>query len=246
MNNRQFSFANQELEWFGTDSEEMYKNHINESFKYMQFHNQVDKRFTYKFNSNGFRADEFDSGTPNLISLGCSHTLGIGVPYEETWASIVSTALNLKNFNLGVSGGSNDTAFRLAHTWIDKLKPSIVIFLSTEPTRFELHTNVDADADEIHDISVWNYEWHDHSKVFMRHWYSNDTNSNMNYLKNMLAVKHLCNDRGIQFIHEEVLNIYEKKIYAGDHARDLLHFAEKTHRRIADIFLSEIGAPGRI
>ena len=62
----------------------------------------------------------------------------------------------------------------------------------------------------------------------------------------MLAVKQLCNDRGIQFIHEKVSNIYEKKIYAGDHARDLLHFAEKTHCRIADIFLSKIGTPGRI
>jgi hypothetical protein len=240
MNCKQFSLANQEVEWLDPDSEEMYQNNLVTSLIPLQYHNQFGKHFTYKFNSYGFRADEFDSAGSNVMSLGCSHTLGVGVPYESTWAHIVSNELKLKNYNLGVGGASNDTAFRLAYQWIDKLKPNIVIFLSTEPTRFELHTNAHVDYNEIHNISVWNFEHYKHTKEFMQHWYSDDTNSNMNYLKNMLAIKQLCDNRGIKYLHEEILNIYEQKIFAKDHARDLIHFGGKTHQRVADMFLSKL------
>jgi hypothetical protein len=233
-------FANQELDWFSTDSEDLYQHNLDKSLKYMHFHNQVDNRFTYKFNSNGFRADEFDSGTPNVVSLGCSHTLGIGNPYESTWAYKVSTSLKLKNFNLAIAGSASDTAFRMAYQWIDKLKPNIVIFLSPDQTRFELNTTAYPYVNDTHYINVKDYEWSDHTKVFMKHWYSDDTNSNMNYLKNMLAIKQLCNERDIKFLHKEVTTIYEQKIFAGDHARDLMHFGATTHQRIADMFLSKL------
>jgi len=233
-------FANLELDWFSTDSEDLYQHNLDKSLKYMHFHNQVNNRFTYKFNSHGFRADEFEPYMPNIVSLGCSHTVGVGNPYEATWTYRVSTALNLKNFNLAVAGSASDTAFRMAYNWIDKLKPNIVIFLSPDPTRFELNTNAFPYTNETHHINVKDYELFDHTKVFMKHWYSNDTNSNMNYLKNMLAIKQLCNERGIKYLHEEVVNIYKQKIFDGDHSRDLMHFGETTHRRIADMFLSRL------
>ena len=235
MESVQHTFANQELQWFGSDTEWLYQHNVDENLEDLHRHNQVNKRFTYKFNCHGFRADEFSPVCPNVLSLGCSHTLGIGVPYESTWTYLVSISLRLKNYNLGVAGASNDTAFRLVNKWIDQLHPEIVIFLSTERTRFELHKQ-----DQIDNISVWNYEWYEHTKEFMRHWYSNDTNGDMNYLKNMLAIKQLCNDRGIKYLHEDFLNIYEKKIFSNDHARDLTHFGEKTHSRVADMFLSRL------
>ena len=233
-------YANQELEWFSTDSKDMYQNNVESSLFYMKYHNQFEKRFTYKFNSHGFRSEEFDPCVPNVMSLGCSHTIGIGNPYESTWAYKISTALKLKNYNLAIAGSSSDTAFRLAYTWIDKLKPSIVIFLSPDRSRFELNTNAAPYNNYTQHINVREYEFYDHTKIFMKHWYSDDVNSDMNYFKNILAIKQLCNERGITFLHKEAVNIYEQKIFAGDHARDLMHFGEVTHQRLADLFLSKL------
>jgi hypothetical protein len=165
--------------------------------------------------------------------VGCSHTAGIGVPLESSWTHIVSTSLKLKNYNLGVGGTSNDTAFRLAHYWIDRLHPSIVIFLSTEKTRLELHT-ID---NTVKDLSVQyiQNQMFPEATPFMRHWISNDINSDMNYLKNTLALQQLCNTRGIKYVQEEAL-----QIHTLDKARDLQHFGTRTNRRIAAMILSRL------
>jgi len=222
--------ANQETNWNGTDSEELYQKNLVKNRSQLQQYNWIDCSITYKFNSHGFRADEFDSPGPNVLFLGCSHTLGVGLPVESTWPHIVSTKLKLKNYNLGVGGSSNDTAFRLAHYWIDRLKPDLVCFLSAERTRLELQT----DGDQIYDLSVWpiGFPMIDN---FTKRWLSNDTNGNMNYLKNTLAIKQLCSDHGIKYVQEEA-----SRICAIDKARDLQHYGEKTHRGIASMFLSKL------
>ena len=220
------SLADQELNWHGTDTEELYqKNLVKHPEKIASWSNRP---ITYKFNSYGFRADEFDSDHPGVVFLGCSHTLGIGLPVESTWAHIVSTSLKLRNFNLSIGGTSNDTVFRMAQHWINQLQPDLVIFLSGPRTRVELHT-ID---DQIEDLSI---HAEGHSKNFMRHWAGNPINGDLNYLKNMLAIKQLCSDGGIKFLHEELRNI--RPI---DKARDLQHYGKKTHNRVAAMFLSKI------
>jgi hypothetical protein len=224
------ALANQEFDWNGTDSEHRYQKNLKTNLVELERYNWVDRPIKYKFNSHGFRADEFDSPGSNILFVGCSHTLGVGLPVESTWAHIVSTSLNLKNYNISVGGSSNDTAFRLAYYWIEQLKPSLVLFLSPEKTRFELHTG----DNEIFDLSVWPHAF-PMVNDFMRHWHSNDSNSDMNYLKNTLAIKQLCSERGIKYIQRQAANIHVR-----DKARDLQHYGEKTHQRIADMFLSKI------
>lgn len=222
--------ANQEINWHGTDSEELYQKNLIKNRSQLEQYNWIDRPITYKFNSYGFRADEFDSPDPGIIFIGCSHTLGMGLPVESTWAHQVSTELKLKNYNLGLGGASNDTAFRLAHHWIAQLKPDVVIFLSTERTRLELHI----DDEQLYDLSVWPIGF-PIVDTFMESWCSNDTNSNMNYLKNTLAIKQLCRDRNIKYIQQEALTIP-----MIDRARDLQHYGEKTQRDIASMFLSKL------
>jgi len=224
------SLAKQELLWHGTDSEELYQKNLIKNRSQLEQFGWIDRPITYRFNKHGFRADEFDSISPSVVFLGCSHTLGVGLPVESTWAHLVSTKLKIKNYNLGIGGASNDTAFRLAHYWIDQLKPSVVIFLSTERTRVELHI----DDDQIYDVSVWPIGF-SMVDTFAKSWISNDTNSNMNYLKNTLAIKQLCSEYGIKYIQEEVLSVC-----AIDKARDLQHYGEKTNRGIAAMFLSKL------
>jgi len=118
----------------------------------------------------------------------------------------------------------------LAHYWIDQLRPDLVIFLSTDRTRLELHI----DDDQLYDLSVWPIGFPIVDN-FAKCWHNNDTNSNMNYLKNMLAIKQLCSDRNIKYIQEEA-----STILMTDRARDLQHYGEKTHRCIADMFLAKV------
>ena len=226
------SLANQELLWHGTDSEELYQKNLAKNRPQLEQFRWINRPITYKFNSHGFRADEFDSSGSGVIFIGCSHTLGMGLPVELTWAHRVSTALKLKNYNLGVGGASNDTAFRLAYHWIDQLRPDLVVFLTTERTRLELHI----DDGLLYDLSVWPVGF-PIVDTFMQGWHSNDTNSNMNYLKNTLAVKQLCSDRGIKYIQEEAL-----AVTMVDRARDLQHYGEITNQRIADILLDKIAS----
>lgn len=222
--------ANQELLWYGTDSEKLYQKNLIQNQLQLEQSNWINRPITYKFNSHGFRADEFDPSDPGVMFIGCSHTLGVGLPVESTWTHLVSTLLKLKNYNLGIGGSSNDTAFRLAHYWIEQLKPSLVIFLSADRSRLELHIN----DDQLYDLSVWpiGFPMIDN---FTKSWLSNDANSNMNYLKNTLAIKQLCSEHHIKYIHEEV-----SAICAIDKARDLQHYGEKTQRGIASMFLKRL------
>ena len=229
-NHSNSSLANQTLLWHGTDSEELYQKNLIKNRPQLEKYNWIDQPIIYKFNSHGFRADEFDSVDPSVVFIGCSHTLGVGLPVELTWTHIISTKLKLKNYNLGVGGSSNDTAFRLLYRWIEQLKPSLVIFLSPDSSRLELHM----DNDQLYDLSVWpiGFPMIDN---FTKSWLVNDTNSNMNYLKNTLAIKQLCNEHGIKYLQENV-----SAICAVDKARDLQHYGEKTNRGIANMFLAKL------
>ena len=169
------SLANQEILWHGTDSEELYQKNLRRNQSHLEQYNWIDRSITYKFNSHGFRADKFDSTDPGVMFIGCSHTLGVGLPVESTWAHIVSSELKLKNYNLGIGGSSNDTAFRLVHYWIDQLRPDLVIFLSADRTRLELHI----DDAQLYDLSVWPIGFPIVDN-FAKCWHNNDTNNNMN------------------------------------------------------------------
>src|SRR5215475_14342465 len=48
-----------------------------------------DVRITYKTNAHGWRSREIDPASPNkkIIFVGCSYTMGIGLPYEDVWTS---------------------------------------------------------------------------------------------------------------------------------------------------------------
>lgn len=65
----------------------------------------LDKTNRYIFNSLGFRGEDF-SKNKDMVAIGCSFTLGQGVPYERVWSSVVADALGVEYDNLGVRGAS--------------------------------------------------------------------------------------------------------------------------------------------
>lgn len=73
----------------------------------------------YTVNSHNFRTfDEFNKNDAALMSLGCSHTYGVGVRDHETWPYRLAKSLNLKNWNLGSGGQSADWCVWVARAFI--------------------------------------------------------------------------------------------------------------------------------
>jgi len=75
----------------------------------------------YTTNNRNFRTpDNFEKSMPGLMSLGCSHTFGVGVRDHEAWPQRVANALNLPNWNLGSGGQGVDYCIWVARAFFDK------------------------------------------------------------------------------------------------------------------------------
>ena len=68
------------------------------------------KKISYKYNSKGFRDNEWPDDLSNVIwCVGDSFTVGIGQPFEESWPSLLQKKLGRRCLNLGEDGCANDT-----------------------------------------------------------------------------------------------------------------------------------------
>jgi len=122
---------NKTKQWLPADSEERYKEHQADGTI-----NYTRDEFDYKFNSDGFRCDNFTehSDLP-ILFLGCSYTQGVGLPIETTWPKLILNKIrqlhpdkNIPHWSLAIGGTGIDTmAFELARR-IDTLKPKYIFY----------------------------------------------------------------------------------------------------------------------
>jgi hypothetical protein len=230
------SLANQEVDFCSGDTQELYERNFIEKYSELEKYNWIKNKFTYKFNSHGFRCEEFTED-PSILFLGCSCTDGTGLPVENIWASIIAQSLGLKSFNLGQGGGSNDTAFRLGYHWIPKLQPKIVILLTPEEARFETVT-----PNQIYATHPSQFPKNKYNEIesYALQWWSDDTNSYLNKMKNISALELICHKLNIKFIVRSVRNtMYHHTIYQRDFARDLGHPGVETNKKLAEFILRE-------
>ena len=225
-------YANQSLDWLTSDTKELYEKNLVEQIELLNQFNWVDKSFTYKFNSHGFRCDEFTTD-PTIMFLGCSHTCGIGLPVETIWPELVAKHLNMRCANLGIGGSSNDTAFRLCHHWIDVIQPKIVIFLQPLKNRLELVNHTESNNLSI----LWSDKSSDRFHNFLKDWSIDDNNSHLNSLKNKLAIESICASKKIKLIVQDTDEFVRCRI---DLARDLMHYGVDTHKKFTDRLLTKI------
>jgi hypothetical protein len=119
------------------DSEENFK-------KLVKSHWSADS-FTYKYNSQGFRSREFDlnDSKPKILALGCSHTVGVGVPQHDNWAEQFGRTHFPDHvvYNAGLGGAAADTVARLAVNMVPIIKPKIVAVMWPSLYRFETYEN---------------------------------------------------------------------------------------------------------
>ena len=121
---------------------------VNKTMKYLPYQDTAEAadpewvdEITYTFNSYGFRSDEFEEDNDSIIFLGCSHTMGVGLPSNRVWCHLVASSLGLRYFNLGIGAGSLDSAFRVFSEWYPIIKPKYV-FLQKPRPRAEIFSNV--------------------------------------------------------------------------------------------------------
>lgn len=234
------AYANTESEFMPTDTQES----LERLCQTAEFRNYFAAQgwlepggITYKINSYGFRCDEFDD-RDCLIALGCSFTLGIGLPVHATWPQLVAGRLGLVAYTLAWGGVSADTNFRWAEYWVPKLMPKAVFMLAPPPTRFEL---IRASGSP----PVENYlpmsESHSTSEIdsFLKHWHLQEENYRLDYKKNKLAVKALCTDLGIPcFVYDSLTWMGKPREEIG-YARDRMHGGPIGHAQIAERMLDD-------
>lgn len=230
--------ANQELEWLPTDTKENYEKLI-QNPEHQQYFADLGwdqpGAITYRFNSQGFRADEFDGG-PYMVALGCSYTVGIGLPDSVTWARQTATALGMKCANLAWGGYSADSCYRLAEYWIPNLQPDYVCMLVPPRARLELLLD---NSDLKFEVFMPQSEskWFKVDDQYLKHWYLHEENAWINQRKNIRAIRQLCADLNIPCT---VYNAEEHMWWSREeigYARDYMHGGPKIHNILAKKFI---------
>lgn len=231
MNNERFKltgyeyFASSEVDWLPMDTEELYRYNLKNNRKLLEEHSWLDTPISYKFNSNGFRSIEFTDNNA-IAFLGCSFTIGVGLPQQNIFPEIVASSLNLKCYNLGIGGASADTCFRLAYYWLSKIKPKIVVCMAPSLHRLETIKNTEfyhhrpsqaKDADDVILSEEYCY---------------------LNQQKNILGIRNICKDLGIKILDYKLERDFIQ--VPNDLARDLSHLGVKSHLATAQMILKSI------
>jgi hypothetical protein len=231
-------WAGQSLEWMPTDSKAKYDENLRDPL----FVAIADEKgwtknppITYDMNKQGFRGKDFDSSVKNIVTLGCSFTIGVGLRENETWPYILGEKLALPVHNIAWGGWSCDTLFRMSRYWIPELCPDLVVMLAPSSVRLELITS---------DTEYFNYSPHDDisNNNYLKHWFANDLNSELNRIKNTMAIEMICKKLNIRFMcylqDEEMTGRVPHD--PTNVARDNMHCGTKTHNMFVEKILKDL------
>lgn len=140
-----------ESDFITGESQETFKNTCNMLPDWWRY---KDERISYKINSHGFRAREFnDIDWNNSIALvGCSYIFGTGVAEKDTVGYYLSQLTNMSVINLGMPGIGNDGIFINACK-IQQYKPKYTIVGWTHHNRILVYKN---EKDALF-LNSWNY-----------------------------------------------------------------------------------------
>ena len=217
---------NQTLDWSGSDQRALFEQNCADPEKREKL-----KRLgwlepnciTYKYNSFGFRDEEFDD-RPCGIAIGCSHTEGTGLPESTTWVRVLSQMTGTYIWNLGVGGSSADTTFRLLDHWLPQLKPKFVVCCLPDQYRVEVF-------DRGNPVSLVPHMQPLQLAHYYKIWATDETNAHVLKRKNLLAIQQLCDQASVPFRYEDCqeLGTKDQVQWPPGGARDLMHCSVELH-----------------
>ena len=214
------NLAGQIVHWDTSDNQEGYERNLKDAVTKQRLTELgwVDTDIEYRYNSYGFRTEEFDRQF-DVVCFGCSFTMGTGVPVQDTWPAQLQQKIGLKTANLGHAGSSNDTAFRFAEHYLRHLKPKFAIWLQTDMHRIEIMDDAIPLCTNILASDTSNPFARDQ---FVKTWFSSLSNQILNQKKNSWAFQHLCRTLNITpliFSRDHI----SSGLYPYGAARDLRH-----------------------
>lgn len=218
-------------DWVAPDSEELF---LSQPVEHQDYWNSQPP-IKYNLNSYGFRCDELQSDIPSICFLGCSMTFGIGVRKEDSFSYKLAKELGLKEYNLGVPGGSLDSAFRLYNEWQPIIKSKITVCCIPPGNRFEVADGFGFQSSGVWSIKVYeNKKKSDLSKFFLQQ--MGDDISIVNKERNLSAIKYIASLFGSK------LYIYDiaKADFKKDEGRDKNHPGPSWHHQVKEYIINEI------
>lgn len=239
-------YAGQTLDWLMSDNQTSYDLLIQDPDHRAYFEQQGWTQagaISYRINSEGFRGDDF-SNQSCLLTLGCSFTMGLGLPEHGVWPYITADNLKLSVVNLAWPGISTDTCVRFARYWIAKLRPELVIMVSPPDDRFEIHIDPDhvLETGNIFPVEVLMPQTKNSAfkqDNFIKHYWLNSTNSQMNQWKNQMTLKHLCGHYQIPCLIYSCTAAFGRSRKEVGYARDYLHAGILGHKMLANKILED-------
>jgi hypothetical protein len=215
-------YANRVCSILGLDSPEhcLDKNH------YKSYPNDI----VYKFNSMGYRESEQYTGN-EILAIGDSFTLGLGVNIEDTWPAQLSKILNYPVLNFSLNGASNDWIARRSTELLDFFNPRALIVHYTFSHRRERPFT----------------DWHDDERTECEPIYTNEQNLT-NWQNNFEKINQL----PVPVVHSFIPNWHANPVDYSvsnvvlpfkqiDYARDGFHYGPSTHAQLAKKITSLLG-----
>jgi hypothetical protein len=156
---------------------------------------------TYTYNELGFRGDSIYKNGFRIMSVGCSHTEGVGVNDDQSWPHYFSQLVNNGvDLNAGFGGRSNDYIARCIITMVDTFRPQLVNIMYTYPSRKEYY-RYNGDLEPFH-MNPWGYfaddiEGKEEYKAIAR--ITHDENDLINWYKNHLLITNFLKARNIAY-----------------------------------------------
>jgi len=197
----------------------------------------------YKFNSLGFRDDDFVEGDEDtIICLGDSFTNGIGMHRNLIWPTLLQEKLGKRVYNMGRDGGVDGAyVFRMLLYWWKKLRSKTVLIQFSPLWCREV-----LDKDGLYLVGNWTKEDERYKDII-----TSPIEIYLTHLRSMYAIQAFCDENKIDlhFIGFDKMNEIGQPIFARlmdgniepwHFARDLMHPGAPMHRGILETFLEKL------
>lgn len=204
---------------------------------------QYEKDIKYTFNEYGFRSDPFyERKDINVLALGCSMTVGVGVDQHENWPNQLKQKIQewsgygVSMWNMATSGASTDYVTRMAYKVHGALAPDIIVVNWPPITRLELPTDHEG---KVTQGSI-------HMPLFPERLVDEDYLV-YNYNKNLAFLRAMLKARKTAFywnpvVHSSVQHqmMDENPFQADTTGRDGQHPGPEWHERVAGYYFKQM------
>jgi len=156
--------------------------------------------FLYKINSHGFRSQHFKTVDENKITIltgGCSHSFGEGVPEEVRWQSFLLKNLNDKNveiFDVSSMGASCRLITRNVISFIRNYgKPDYIFLYLPDVARDFWYNEKSMSFENVNANTQWLIKSDETPEIYKKYTLSFDEyTATMSYVEHIWALEEIC------------------------------------------------------